>query len=159
MADIIELILDDHRRAGRLQASLREASCSADGGRAEVLASLWERLAGLIELHLAAGREVCWLAMARPRRDGLTRVRQLADDAGDTAEAIAEARLQPPGSPAWWQAADAALRYWAMVLECEKELLAEFVTRASRARREQLAGQRLAFLATRQDGEEWGQTR
>jgi len=54
MADIIELILDDHRRIQLLREELHAAVGQQDDPAAgHTLASAWDSLAGLIELHLS----------------------------------------------------------------------------------------------------------
>jgi len=61
MADIIEVIADDHRRIRLLREALHAAAAGQDGNPAagDTLASAWDSLAGLIELHLRGQDEIC----------------------------------------------------------------------------------------------------
>lgn len=144
--DVFELMLADHRRIDRLQAALRD-----DAGPARLpgplLASTWDRLAGLITEHVLAAQQVCWLAICGPGPQTPEQVRTLAADADDLADAIATARLQPTGSPCWWIAVSGALRCCSALLGREEHLLAGFAARVARAQRDQLGRQWLACLA------------
>ncbi|HEY5356952.1 MAG TPA: hemerythrin domain-containing protein [Streptosporangiaceae bacterium] len=111
MADIIELILADHRRLRRLVTALGDATRHGeDPGATCMSAAVWDRLAGLLELHAEAEEEICYLAMFGPGQDAAARMQDAIADHDDIREAVAEARLHPPGSAAWWRAVTAARR-------------------------------------------------
>lgn len=101
MPDIVDLILAEHARIGRLFAGLYSAEKEQDAGAR--LSTVWADLAGLLETHVAATREICYLTLLG---DGDNR--RLTADLDDIAEAVAEARLQPTGSRLWWLAVRAA---------------------------------------------------
>jgi Hemerythrin HHE cation binding domain len=74
MADIIEVILADHKRIRRMLGALDDAaSYGEDPCAGWMLAPVWCRLADLLELHAEAEEEICYLALfgqgrPRPRR-------------------------------------------------------------------------------------------
>jgi hypothetical protein len=71
MADIIEVILADHKRIRRMLGALEDAaSYGEDPCAGWMLAPVWCRLADLLELHAEAEEEICYLALfgqGRPR--------------------------------------------------------------------------------------------
>jgi hypothetical protein len=74
MADIIEVILADHKRIRRLLRALDDAARYGEDPYAGwMLAPMWCRLADLLQLHAEAEEEICYLALfgqgrTRPRR-------------------------------------------------------------------------------------------
>ena len=74
MADIIEVILADHKRIRRMLGALDDAArYGEDPCAGWMLAPVWCRLAGLLELHAEAEEEICYLALfgqsrTRPHR-------------------------------------------------------------------------------------------
>ena len=151
MADIIELILADHLQIMRWAGLLGDLSRRGRGrdARAE-LAPAWETLAALIDLHMHADEEICGPAVFARDPAGRALARQARDDHDDIREILREARLQPPGTPAWWQLARAALSAWAVLLETEQDgPLAGRRGRADPALRDRLARQWRAFADAR----------
>jgi hemerythrin-like domain-containing protein len=63
MTDIVDVILEEHSRIGRLFSALDDASRYAGPGEAWIVLQAWERLAGLLEQHadaeVTSGRVVC----------------------------------------------------------------------------------------------------
>jgi hypothetical protein len=116
VTDVTELILGDHKRMVRLFAALDDAArymAAGVGGGClpdSMLATMWERIATLLGLHADAEQEICFLPMFGRRRGRLTELADAVADLNDMREAIAETRLQDPGSPAWWRAVNAARR-------------------------------------------------
>ena len=109
-ADVIELILADHRRIRRLREALHDTvRLGGEPGPAWVLAHVWQRLAGLLEVHTRAEEEICFLPMSGPGPEAARRKRDAVADHEDIRAAVSEASLQPVGSAAWWRAAGAAL--------------------------------------------------
>ena len=151
MTDIIELVLDDHRRIRQLRQALRDTAC--DGPRAgpgEALAEVWDSLAGLIELHLSAEQEICWLPMCGTGPPGREQLAAAAAAAADIMAAIGEARLQPAGSPCWWLAVNDALAACAAQFGREEDgILPGFARRADWPARERLGRQWLAYTEAR----------
>ena len=111
MTDITELVLGDHRRIRQLREALHDTARSAPGGGpGGALARMWDGLAGVIELHLSAEQEICWLPMCGTGLRGREQIAAAAADAADITAAIDEARLQPAGSPIWWRGGRASSR-------------------------------------------------
>ena len=151
MADIIELILADHRRIRRLLGALGDAArYGEDPGAACILAPVWDKLAGLLELHAEAEEEICYLAMFGPGPNAAARMQDAIADHDDIREAVAEARLHPPGSAAWWRAVTAARQASRDHIACEEHgVLAAFGRRATPALRDELGRQWAPFIAAR----------
>jgi len=151
MTDITELVLGDHRRIRQLREALHDTARSAPGGGpGGALARMWHGLAGVIELHLSAEQEICWLPMCGTGPRGREQIAAAAADAADITAAIGEARLQPAGSPIWWRAVNDALATCATQFGREEDgILADFARHAARPTRDQLGRQWLAFTAAR----------
>lgn len=159
MADIIELILDDHRRIRLLREALHTAAGQEDDPAAgDTLASAWDSLAGLIELHLSGQGEIGLRLVpgigpgVRPGAGaGSGEQRPYAAAAHDAIRAAAaEARSQPAGSGPWWQAVRTALSIWAEQLDhVEQAVLPGFGRRTDGAQRDQLGRRWLTFRAAR----------
>jgi hypothetical protein len=151
MADIIELILADHERIRRLLRALDDAArYGEDTGANWVLAPVWRRLAGLLELHADAGEEICYLALFGPGQDAAAQMQDAIADHDDIREAVAEARLHPAGSAAWWRAVTAAQQASSdHIARQERGVLAAFGRRAAPALRTELARQWATFITSR----------
>jgi hypothetical protein len=151
MTDIIELIMSGHERMLRLQTALHDvARYHRDAGSGWALASVWDRLATLIDLHTQAEEEICYLAMFGTSRAGLAQVQASIADHDDIREALGEARLQPVGSDRWWTAVKAALSTWVEQIDREERgVLADFARQADRAQRGELGRQWSAFITAR----------
>lgn len=151
MRDIIAVVRADYRRIRHMQEALHDAGryCSDPCSR-RVLASVWNRLAFLIEMNADAEEEICHLPMFGTSPQALDQIQDAVADLGEIRAAIDEARLQPAGSVIWWRAVRAALS--ASARHCDRQeggVLAEFRRRAARSRREKLADQWLAFTSAR----------
>ena len=123
--------------------------CSDPASR-RVLASVWDRLAFLIEMTADAEEEICHLAVYGTGPLALERIQGAEAELDDIRAAVAEACLQPAGSAARRRAATAALTANRQHLDHrERGPLAGFACRASHALQEELAGQWLAFTSAR----------
>lgn len=148
MTDVIELIRADHRRILRLASVLDSTGrSSGEVGPDTALASVWDWLAGLIEVHTAAEEEICGLTF---RRLGL----QCGPDHDDIRAALQEAGLRRPGSDDWWQAVSAAILLCTRHFSSEeREILPALREGAALAARRDLACQwRRYVLAWMRDG-------
>jgi hypothetical protein len=147
MADIIGMILDDHQRIRRLAAALDQAHRHPDRPLpAGAVATTWERLAGLLEMHTHAEEEICYLPMSRSGQGAAAHLEDARADHADIRDAAAEARLQPAGSAQWWHAADFCLVTCTSHLTQEENgMLAAFAGHADPALRQTLGRQWLAF--------------
>jgi len=101
--DFVDLVLNDHVRVARLFEELEEAA--DDPAR---LVALWTELRRVLLAHLGAFEEIFLLPLLGTAADRLASMRQLNAEKIDVLDAIAEARLQPTGSPLWWLAVRAA---------------------------------------------------
>lgn len=155
MTDIVELVLADHRRIRQLREALGDAArYSAGPGPDRGPAEGWARLAGLIEAHISAEQEICWLPMSGAGPRAREQVAAAITVARDIRVAIGEARLRPDGSPGWWRAVNDAVSGCAALLGCEEDgILADFARCAGRPLRDRLGRQWLAFAAARRRDE------
>jgi hypothetical protein len=149
MADIIEVIADDHRRIRLLREALQAAAIGQKGDPAagETLASAWDSLAGLIELHLCAQDEICLRSASGIDPGTGQRMRAAADLHDGIREAVADARSQPTGSGPWWQAVRAALSIWTVQLDHHQSALPGSGRGPDGAQRDRLGRRWLAFRA------------
>ena len=148
-ADVIELVMADHRRIRRLQDSLHNAARYGRGpGSGWVLGHTWQRLADLLEAHTRAEEEICYLPMFGRGAEATARMREAVDDHDDIREAICEAALQPVGSALWWYAVRAALAMTGEHLDCEEHgVLARCEARLSASQRSELGRQYPGLVA------------
>jgi len=148
-ADIIELIMADHRRIRRLCRALADgARWGSETGSGSMLADVWEPLAGLLEAHIRAEEEICYLPVFWCRPHAAERRREAIADHEDIREALREASLQRIGSAPWWRAVRAVVATTVDHLDREeRDVLAGFSPRLTMTRRRQLGRQCSAFTA------------
>lgn len=136
MADITELILDDHETFRRRFAGLDELDDPTE------LAEAWDRLAALLEVHAAAEEEVFYPELIQRGQDPEDETRDAIGDHNEIRDAVREAAQHPVGSAAWWQAVRAArVANSNHMAEEEDDALPDFRRHAPPALRESL-GQR-----------------
>jgi hypothetical protein len=151
MADVIQLILDDHRRICALLDALpdliRDRGAGAATGSPD---GIWRQLRGLLDLHTEAEEEICFLDLFGPGPHAADQMQEAIADHDDIREAIREADLQPAGSAAWWRAVTAARRAAGRhIVREELQSLAAFARRAAPGRREELGRQWILFVEAR----------
>jgi hypothetical protein len=148
-ADVIELIMADHRRIRRLCEALRHmARRFGDASQDQMPAHVWQRLSGLLEVHTLAEEEICYLPMFACSPAGAGGRREAIDDHGDIREAIREASIQRAGSAVWWRAVRSALAANAEHLDREeRDLLPHCLTGLTVSKRRELGRQWAAFIA------------
>lgn len=151
-ADIIELIMADHRRIRRLSQALEDAARYRDGPD-WVLTAAWQQLATLLEVHTLAEEEICYLPMFGSGPRGTERMQDARACNADIREAICEASLRCAGSPPWWRAVRATLAAAAEHLDREQHIARSgWVLRLTASRRRELGRQWSALTAAwRQD--------
>lgn len=153
MADIIELILDDHRRIQLLREELNTAIGPADDPAAgETLATAWDSLADLIDLHLSDLGEIGLRLVpgTAPEPVAGPALPYAAAAHNAIRVAVATARLQPAGSGPWWQAVRTALSIWTeQVDHVERAVLPGVGRGTDDAQRDQLGRRWLTFRAAR----------
>jgi hypothetical protein len=153
MADIIELILADHRRIRRLAGALHDSGHRDSGAGDGPGAGQRVGLAGRPDRHVPQRGGGDLLAAHVPPGRTPGQIRNAAAAVADLREGIAEARLQPAGSPCWWRAVSDTLRgTLAQLGREEHDILPGFARRAGPALRGRLARQWLTFhTALQQD--------
>lgn len=150
-ADVIALIMADHRRIRRFREVLDDAARGGPApGSGWMLAHVWERVTDLLGSHTRAEEEICYLPMFGPgSRLGKCR-RDAVADHDDIREAIEEALLQPVGSALWWNAARAALAASVDHLNREeRDILVSWLPQLTMRRRLELGRQWRGFVAAR----------
>ena len=148
-ADIIELILADHRRIGRLCEALYDTARYHDGPRPDsMLGHVWQRLADLLVAHTQAEEELCYLPLFGTGAQATGRWRDSIADHDDIRGTIGEAAGQPVGSAAWWRTVRTVMAVSAEHLEYEeRDVLPAWVPGLSMSRRKELGRQWCAFMA------------
>lgn len=161
-ADIVELIMADHRRIRRLRGAVQDAArFDGDAGPGWILSHTWQRFTGLLVAHFEAEEEICYLPMFGPGPQAAGRRRDAVADHDDIRETIREASLHRAGSARWPRAAVAVLARSAEHLDREEcGVLAECPIRLTMSQRRALGREWSAFTAAwAQDSElqaRWG---
>jgi hypothetical protein len=152
MTDVVELIVAEHRRICRLFAALDHAASHPPRLHPYPAGPVWARLAELLLLHADAEEEICFLPMFALAEHGSEQMHEAIADLDDIREAVAEAALHCPGSPAWQaavlSAGCAAEQHCAAIEHGALPALRCGLTRQQRA---QLARQWAGFTAARID--------
>ncbi|HEY6421988.1 MAG TPA: hemerythrin domain-containing protein [Pseudonocardiaceae bacterium] len=146
MADITQLILDDHDTFRRRFAALDDA-----GGVAE-LRAVWDPLATLLEVHAAAEEAILYPQLLRRGDDAEDETVDAIGDHNDIRDGVREVARHPIGSSAWW----AGVRQTRMansdhMAEEEDEALADFRRNTPPDVREELGRQFLEFKTVHAD--------
>ncbi len=121
LAGTIEVIMAGHRRLRRLSQAVDDAARRDDP--AWVLAAAWQRLADMLEAHMPAGQETCYLLMSEPGLRGTGQAQEAAACRDDIRAAISAASSQRPGSAPWWSAVRAAQASIAGHLDREEHII------------------------------------
>jgi Hemerythrin HHE cation binding domain len=148
-ADVIELIMADHRRIGRLSDVLYDAA-RRDGGRSPdwIPGHVWQRLADLLVIHTRAEEQICYLSMFGSGARAAEQMRDSVADHDDIREVIGEASVQSVGSVPWWRAVRTVIAVSAEHLEREeRDILPGCLLELTMSRRKELGGQWCAFIA------------
>jgi hypothetical protein len=148
-ADVIELVLADHRRIRRLSRALDDAVRQATHyGPDWVPAYIWQRLAELLHAHTLAEEEICYLPASRHSARAAAHTRDRAAEHDDIREAIGEAALQPAGSALWWRAVRTVQADVLLHLDREEgELLVDLRRQLTVRQRVEFGRQWTAFIA------------
>ncbi|MGH3672993.1 MAG: hemerythrin domain-containing protein [Pseudonocardiaceae bacterium] len=146
MADITQLILDDH------ETFRREFAALDDTGEPEQLGEIWEPLAALLDLHAAAEEEIFYPALLRRGDDAEDGTLDAIGDHNEIRDGVREAVQHPIGSSRWWVAVrkvrDANSEHLA---EEEDGALADFRRNAPLRVREDLGRRFLEFKTSHAD--------
>jgi len=98
MADITQLILDDHETFRRNFAALDDAD------EPEQLRALWEPLAALLDVHAVAEESIFYPQLLRRGDNAEDETVDAIGDHNEIRDGVREAARQPIGSPQWWDA-------------------------------------------------------
>lgn len=142
VADITQLILDDHEMFRRQFAALDDV-----GGPGE-LRAIWEPLAALLDVHAVAEETIFYPQLLRHGDDAEDETVDAIGDHNDIRDGVHEAALHPVGSPPWWDAVRRARRANSShMAEEEDEALPDFRRNSPLGLREELGRRFLEFKA------------
>jgi hypothetical protein len=146
MADITQLILDDH------ETFRREFAALDDADEPEQLRAIWEPLAALLDLHAAAEEAIFYPQLLRRGDDAEAETVDAIGDHNDIRDEVREAARHPIGSSPWW---DAVRKTRAAnsdhMAEEEDDALADFRRNAPLSVRVDLGHQFLKFKTDHSD--------
>ncbi len=98
IADITQLILDDH------ETFRREFAALDDAAKSEQLREIWEPLAALLDLHAAAEEAIFYPQLLRRGDDAEDETIDAIGDHNDIRDGVREAARHAIGSSQWWDA-------------------------------------------------------
>ncbi|WP_037057913.1 hemerythrin domain-containing protein [Pseudonocardia asaccharolytica] len=147
MADITELILDDHEWFRREFAALDELRAQTPMD-ADSIRKVWEPLAARLDVHAVAEEEIFYpQLLRRGGGDAQDETLDAIGDHNDIRDGVHDAARHPVASRPWWDAVDrtrsANDHHMA---EEERESLADFRRHAASGLREALGRQFAAYL-------------
>jgi Hemerythrin HHE cation binding domain len=147
--DIIELIMADHRRIGRLRGTLYDTTRHDGDHRPDwMLGHVWPRLADLLVAHTHAEEEICYLPLLGCGPQAAGRMRDSVAEHDDIRRVISDASLLLVGSAPWWRAVSIVLAVSAEHLEREeRDILPDCLSGLTMRRRKELGRQWCAFIA------------
>ncbi len=146
MADITQLILDDH------ETFRREFAALDDAVEPEQLRAIWEPLAALLDLHAAAEEAIFYPQLLRRGDDAEAETVDAIGDHNDIRDEVREATRHPIGSSPWWDAVRKARTANSdHMAEEEDDALADFRRNAPLSVRVDLGHQFLKFKTDHSD--------
>jgi hypothetical protein len=147
MADITQLILDDH------ETFRREFAALDDANEPEQLRAIWDPLAALLDVHAAAEEAVFYPQLLRCGDDDAEdETVDAIGDHNDIRDGVREAARHPIGSPQWWDAVrQTRVANSNHMAEEEDDALPDFRRNAPLSMREDLAHRFLKFKADHAD--------
>lgn len=149
MADITQLILDDHETFRREFAALDDAE------ETEQLREIWEPLAALLDLHAAAEEAIFYPQLLRHGDDAEDETVDAIGDHNDIRDGVREAAGHPIGSSQWWDAVrKTRVANSDHMAEEEDDALADFRRNAPLSVREELGRRFLEFKTDHADAQD-----
>ena len=144
--DITDLILDEHQSFRQQFEGLLTLRLAGDW---LALATGWQRLADLLEVHANAEEEILYPVLLK---EGSGQAAEETDDAvsdhNEIRDAIRDAAAAEPGSDPWWQAVLACRKANDEHLaEEERDVLPDFCKHSEQAQRSRLGARWVAFHA------------
>lgn len=147
MADITELILDDHAWFRRQFITLTDLQGQDPPDPAAVQA-VWLPLAARLDVHALAEEEIFYPSLLEYGKDPEEETLDAIGDHNDIRDGVHDAARHVLGSPEWWAAVEQAREANdEHMAEEEREGIANFRNHAPTQRREELAGEFAKFLA------------
>jgi hypothetical protein len=147
MTDVVELIVAEHRRIGRLCAALDHAVSHPSRLHPDPAGPVWVRLAELLLLHTDAEEKICFPTLFALAGYGSEQIREAIAGLDDIRAAVAEGRRCRLDSPQWQAAVlavgRAAHKHCASI---EHGALPALCRGASPQQRARLARQWAAFM-------------
>ncbi|MGH3094498.1 MAG: hemerythrin domain-containing protein [Streptosporangiales bacterium] len=145
MADITQLILDDHEWFREQFAALDELQ--ARNADADALRTVWDPLSAHLDLHAVAEEEIFYPQLLKRGEDPEEETLDAIDDHNDIRDGAHDADRHPVGSDEWWQAVGRArVANDDHMAEEEREGLADFRLNAPIGLRESLGKHFAEFL-------------
>ncbi|MEK6440283.1 hemerythrin domain-containing protein [Pseudonocardia sp. T1-2H] len=147
MADITQLILDDHQWFRQQFADLDELRAQTPMD-ADAVRRVWDPLADRLDVHAVAEEEIFYpQLLAKGQNDPDEETLDAIGDHNDIRDGVHDAARHPVASRAWWEAADRAREANdEHMAEEENEGLKDFRLHAPRVLRESLGKQFADFL-------------
>lgn len=148
MADITDLILNDHRWFREQFVALDDAGSDAGEGTDEVaLQKVWEPLAQRLDLHAIAEEQIFYPRLLEFGQDPEDETLDAIGDHNDIRDGVHDAARHPLGTDAWWVAVRSAREANdEHMAEEEREGIADFRRHAPADLRETLGRQFAGFL-------------
>lgn len=148
MADITDLILDDHRWFRAQFISLDDAGRDpGEGADESALNKVWEPLAQRLDLHAIAEERIFYPQLLKFGKDPEDETLDAIGDHNDIRDGVHDAARHPVGTAQWWAAVHSAREANdEHMAEEEREGIADFRRHAPAAQRESLGRQFAAFL-------------
>lgn len=148
MADITDLILEDHRWFRAQFIALDDAGRDAGAGADEsALNKVWEPLAQRLDLHAVAEEQVFYPQLLKFGKAPEDETLDAIGDHNDIRDGVHDAARHPVGTDEWWAAVRRARQANDQhMAEEEREGIADFRRHAPAAQRVSLGRQFAAFL-------------
>ena len=158
-ADIVELIMADHRRIRRLCRAVQDTA--RQPGPDWMLGHVWQRLADLLVAHTQAEERTCYAYVPSPDPNDIWPMPDPLVVHDDIRKLIGEAARHPVGSAPWWHAVSSVIELSTEHHEREeRDILPRYVAGLSLSRRKELGRQWCAFMASWPfDGHDQGRER
>jgi hypothetical protein len=148
-ADIVELIMADHRRIERLCRTLYDTARYDRQPRPDWMPGhVWQRLADLLVAHTQAEEQTCYASASCAGAQDAGPVRDSISDHDDIRKIIGEASSHSVGSAPWWHAVRTVMAVSAEHHEREERyVLPSCVLGLDMNRRKELGRRWCAFMA------------
>lgn len=146
MADITELILDDHEWFRRQFAALDELQARG-GTQPNALREVWEPLAARLDVHAEAEEEIFYPQLLKHGDPTEDETLDAIGDHNDIRDGVHDAFRHPIGTQPWWDAVGRARQANDdHMAEEEREGLADFRQNAAEGLRESLGARFAEFM-------------